>query len=145
MCCTHGSLFLACVHNPGCGLSPGRQQLDGVLLRKLAGSRPCQDGLNLFTMVVDDHIDMDLLLDTNLDDLLRTALTIADRGLVPHEESREWYGEVVLGELSIAEFLARIKERLKDPALASLLSDLKWKVPFRGNPVVRTPATAAPA
>lgn len=86
---------------------------------------------------------MDPLLNSNLDDILRTALAIADRGLVPKAQSREWYGQVVLGELSVAEFLAKLKELLKDPDLSEILVSLKWKVPFRGNPVAR--ATAGPA
>ena len=76
---------------------------------------------------------MDSLTDSNLDDILRTALTLADRGLIPHESSREWYGQVVLGELSAAEFLVRIEKGVHDPVLARHVALLMDDVPFQGS------------
>ena len=75
------------------------------------------------------------LVDTNLDDLLRTAMTIAERGGLEKDEVYGWYNEIVLGELSVKKFLDRIQVRLKDHALSVLLLELRRQLPVEPTPL----------
>ncbi len=61
--------------------------------------------------------------------LERKMIEIGLEAKIPYEELRDWYCELLLGQIRIGELVQRIEERLTDAESKRSLAGLKASVP----------------
>lgn len=61
------------------------------------------------------------------------ALFIGKESGIENKDLDDWYGKVVLGEMSIGELFMKIERRITDAGLLNTFSGLKRSLPFYGG------------
>lgn len=60
-------------------------------------------------------------------------MAIGRQSGIPSTELQDWYGDVILDEISLEAFLSRIEERVTDPGLLLQFQTLRSSLPLVGS------------